>query len=51
MLLLLYFSLLIFPLYTIDQSKAMIIYFFRAGENYNVGKVNEENTEMIVDYL
>lgn len=51
MLLLLYFSLLIFPLYAIDQSKAIIIYFSRAGENYNVGKVNRGNTEMIVDYL
>ena len=51
MLLLLYFSLLFFPSYQIDQSKAIIIFFSRAGENYNVGTVDIGNTEMIVNYL
>ena len=51
MLLLLYFSLLFFPSYQIDQSKAIIIFFSRAGENYNVGTVDVGNTEMIVNYL
>ena len=50
-LLLLYFILFFFPSYQIDQSKAIIIYFSRAGENYSVGKVDKGNTEMIVDYL
>ena len=51
MLVLLYFSLLFFPSYQIDQSKAIIIFFSRAGENYNVGTVDIGNTEMIVNYL
>ena len=51
MLVLLYFSLLLFPSYQIDQSKAIIIFFSRAGENYNVGTVDVGNTEMIVNYL
>ena len=51
MLLLLYFSLLFFPSYQIDQSKAIIIFFSRAGENYEVGTVDVGNTEMIVNYL
>jgi flavodoxin len=51
MLLLLYFSLLFFPSYQIDQSKAIIIFFSRAGENYNVGTVDVGITEMIVNYL
>ena len=51
MLLLLYFSLLFFPSFQIDQSKAIIIFFSRAGENYNVGTVDVGNTEMIVNYL
>ena len=51
MLVLLYFSLLLFPSYQIDQSKAIIIFFSRAGENYNVGTVDIGNTEMIVNYL
>ena len=51
MLVLLYFSLLFFPSYQIDQSKAIIIFFSRAGENYNVGTVEVGNTEMIVNYL
>ncbi len=51
MLVLLYFSLLFFPSYQIDQSKAIIIFFSRAGENYNVGTVDVGNTEMIVNYL
>ena len=51
MLLLLYFSLLFFPSYQIDQSKTIIIFFSRAGENYNVGTVDIGNTEMIVNYL
>ena len=51
MLLLLYFSLLFFPSYQIDQSKAIIIFFSRAGENYNAGTVDVGNTEMIVNYL
>ena len=51
MLPLLFISLLIFPSLQIDQSKAIIIYFSRAGYNYNVGKVDKGNTEMIVEYL
>ena len=48
---LIYLSLLIFPSLQIDQSKAIIIYFSRAGENYDVGIVDEGNTKMIVNYL
>ena len=51
MLSLIYLSLLIFPSLQIDQSKAIIIYFSRAGENYDVGIVDEGNTKMIVNYL
>ena len=51
MLLLFYFSLILFPSYQIDQSKAIIIFFSRAGENYSVGRVEKGNTEMIVDYI
>jgi len=47
----LYFVLLIFPSNQIDESKTLIIFFSRAGENYNVGKVDKGNTEMIVDYI
>jgi flavodoxin len=47
----LYFVLLIFPSNQIDESKALIIFFSRAGENYNVGIVDKGNTEMIVDYI
>ena len=48
---LLYLFLLIFPSLQFDKSKAIIIYFSRAGENYNVGKVDKGNTEMMVEYL
>lgn len=51
MLSLIYLSLIIFPSLQIDQSKAIIIYFSRAGENYDVGVVSEGNTKMIVNYL
>lgn len=51
MLSLIYLLLLIFPSLQIDQSKAIIIYFSRAGENYDVGVVSEGNTKMIVNYL
>ena len=51
MLSLIYLSLLIFQSLQIDQSKAIIIYFSRAGENYDVGVVSEGNTKMIVNYL
>ena len=51
MLSFIYLSLLIFPSLQIDQSKAIIIYFSRAGENYDVGRVDEGNTKMIVNYL
>ena len=47
----LYILLLISFSYEIDESKTLIIYFSRAGENYSVGKVERGNTEMIVDYL
>jgi flavodoxin len=47
----LYFVLLIFPSNQIYESKALIIFFSRAGENYNVGIVDKGNTEMIVDYI
>ena len=43
--------LLIIPSLQIDQSKTIIIFFSRAGENYNVGTVDIGNTEMIVNYL
>jgi putative NADPH-quinone reductase len=36
---LIYLSLLIFPSLQIDQSKAIIIYFSRAGENYDVTEI------------
>ena len=48
---LIYLSLLIFPSLQIDQSKVISIYFSRAGENYDVGIVDEGNTKMIVNYL
>ena len=51
---LLYLLLLIipsFPSFQFKPSKALIIYFSRAGENYNVGKVEKGNTEMVVGYL
>ena len=48
---LLYIILLIIPSLQIDQSKTIIIFFSRAGENYNVGTVDIGNTEMIVNYL
>ena len=51
MLSFLFISLLIFPSLQIDQSKTIIIYFSRAGYNYNVEKVDKGNTEMIVEYL
>ena len=51
MLFILYVLLLIFPSNQIDESKSLIIYFSRAGENYSVGKVDKGNTEMIVDYI
>ena len=51
MLVLLYFSLIFFLFYQIDQSKAIIIFFSRTGENYEVGTVDVGNTEMIVNYL
>ena len=48
----LYFLLLLFiPSLQIDQSKTIIIFFSRAGENYDVGVVDVGNTEMIVNYL
>jgi len=50
-LFILYFLLFIFPSNQIDESKSLIIYFSRAGENYSVGKVDKGNTEMIVDYI
>ena len=51
MLFILYFLLFIFPSNQIDESKSLIIYFSRAGENYSVGKVDKGNTEMILDYI
>ena len=51
MLPLLYLSLLLIPSFQIDQSKTIIIFFSRTGENYNVGNVEIGNTEMIVNYL
>ena len=47
----LYIFLLISFTYEIDESKTLIIFFSRAGENYSVGIVETGNTEMIVDYL
>ena len=51
MLFILYLFLLISSSLQIDESKALIIYFTRAGENYSVGTVDKGNTELIVDYL
>ena len=51
MLPLIYSLLLIIPSLQFDKSRSIIIYFSRAGENYNVGKVDKGNTEMIVEYL
>ena len=51
MLFIIYFFLFLFPTNQIDESKTLIIYFSRAGENYDVGKVDKGNTELIVDYL
>ena len=51
MILILYLFLLISSSLQIDESKALIIYFSRAGENYSVGTVEKGNTELIVDYL
>jgi len=39
------------PSLQIDQSKTIIIFFSRAGENYEVGTVDVGNTEMVVNYL
>ena len=50
-LFILYFLLFIIPSNQIDESKSLIIYFSRAGENYSVGKVDKGNTEVIVDYI
>ena len=50
MLSLLYLLLIIHSL-QFDKSRTIIIYFSRAGENYNVGKVDKGNTEMVVEYL
>ena len=47
----LYIFLLISFTHEIDESKTLILYFSRAGENYSVGKVERGNTELIVDYL
>ena len=49
--LILFLLLLISSSLQIDESKALIIYFSRAGENYSVGTVDKGNTEIIVDYL
>ena len=48
---LLFISFLIYQTFQKEQSKTIIIYFSRPGENYNVGKVDIGNTEMIVNYL
>ena len=50
-LFILYFLIFIIPSNQIDESKTLIIFFSRAGENYAVGKVDKGNTEMIVDYI
>ena len=31
--------------------KSLIIYFSRADENYAVGYITKENTEVIADYI
>ena len=51
MLPLLFLLLLILPSYQIEPSKIIIIYFSRAGENYEVGKVEIGNTKMVVSYM
>jgi len=47
----LFLLFLFVPSLQIDQSKTIIIFFSRAGENYEVGTVDVGNTEMIVNYL
>ena len=34
-----------------DNKKSLIIYFSRADENYAVGYVDKENTEIVADYV
>lgn len=34
-----------------DESKILLAYFSRAGENYNVGYIEKGNTEYIADYI
>ena len=47
MKLILFFLLLISSSLQIDESKALIIYFSRAGENYSVGTVDKGNPEFL----
>ena len=48
---LLFLIFLIYPTFQKEESKTIIIFFSRPGENYGVGTVDIGNTEMIVEYL
>ena len=48
---LLFFLLLLFPSLQIEPDKVLVIFFSRAGFNYNVGNVTKGNTEVMVDYI
>ena len=48
---LLFFLLLLFPSLQIEPNKVLVIFFSRAGFNYNVGNVTKGNTEVMVDYI
>ena len=51
MMQLLFLTILIYITFQKEESKTIIIYFSRPGENYGVGTVDIGNTEMIVEYL
>ena len=48
---LLFFLLLLFPSLQIEPDKVLVIFFSRAGFNYNVGNVTKGNTEVMVDCI
>ena len=48
---LLFFLLLLFLSLQIEPDKVLVIFFSRAGFNYNVGNVTKGNTEVMVDYI
>ena len=34
-----------------EQKKALVVYFSRAGENYNVGTVSKGSTEIVAEMI